>query len=83
MAIETQLLGGNGGSPFDIEAVKSLAVRSGARIDALILNGSRHGGTGGTEKPGLEFLPDEYIDRMVIRHHARIDNLEIHTNSRH
>jgi hypothetical protein len=80
MSIETRAFGGNGGDPFDIEAVKSLGFRSWARIDALLLNDSRYGGTGGRESTTLDFHPDEYIDHMVIRHWARIDAVEIHTN---
>ena len=80
MAIETKNFGGNGGNQFEIEAVKSLGLRSGGRIDALLLNGTRHGGNGGVEGTTLEFHPDEYIDRIVIRHGSRIDRIEIHTN---
>ena len=80
MSIAIRTFGGNGGGPFDIEAVKSVGFRSGDRIDALLLNGSRYGGAGRRESTTLEFHPDEYIDRIAIRHGARIDAIEIHTN---
>jgi hypothetical protein len=80
MSIVTEAFGGNGGTLFEIEAVKSLGVRSHARIDALLLNGSRRGGAGGTEREILEFHPDEYINYLAIKSGARVDRLEIGTN---
>lgn len=80
MSILTQPFGREGGREFDIEAVKSLGFRSGGRIDALLLNGTRHGGNGGKEGTTLEFQPNEFIESITIRHGARIDAIEIHTN---
>lgn len=81
MSIVTKPFGRDGGREFDIEAVKSLGFRSGGRIDALLLNGIRHGGNGGKEGTTREFQPDEFIESITIRHGARIDAVEIHTNA--
>ena len=62
MAIEIGSFGGNGVTEFSIEAVQSWGLRAGARIDALLLNGSRHGGTGGNETTTRDFNSDEYIE---------------------
>jgi hypothetical protein len=82
MSIETKAFGGNGGShSFDIEAVKSLGLRYGDLIDALLLNGRRPGGGGGVEGTIVEFHPDEYIDRITIRPGGRVIHaLTISTN---
>lgn len=66
MSIVTKPVGGNGGKPFAIEAVRTIGFRSGKRVDALLLNGSRKGGKGGSESVVLELQGDEYIDHMEI-----------------
>ncbi|MEM9043115.1 MAG: hypothetical protein AAGC81_00350 [Pseudomonadota bacterium] len=40
MTIQTLALGGDGGKAFEIEAIQEICVRSGERIDALLLNGA-------------------------------------------
>lgn len=80
MTIETRALGGEGGKPFDIEAIQEVGVRSGERIDALFLNGDRHGGGGGKERERFTLLQDEYIEYLAVRHGRKIDRLEFRTN---
>lgn len=80
MTIQTLAFGGDGGKPFDIEAVSEIGVRSGERIDALLLNGSRRGGRGGRERERFTLLNDEYIDYIRVRHGRLIDRLEFRTN---
>ena len=55
-------------------------LRSGSRIDALILNNQKFGGNGGKESRQLEFQGEEYIEKLVIRHGSRIDSIELTTN---
>jgi len=86
MAFRTDHFGGgnpfnnNPGSPFPVQSARSLGLRSGNAIDALILNGQRFGGTGGTITSELELSPDEYIDDVVIRSDHHVDFLEFRTN---
>ncbi|MEC7119861.1 MAG: hypothetical protein VXW65_08180, partial [Pseudomonadota bacterium] len=50
-------IGGDGGSPFAIvptSQISSLQFAGGAIIDAVIINGTRHGGTGGTMSHTLD-----------------------------
>ena len=66
MSIVTKPIGGDGGKSFEIEAVRTIGFRSGNRVDAIILNGSRKGGGGGSESKVLELQGDEYIEHMEI-----------------
>ncbi|MEM9798561.1 MAG: jacalin-like lectin [Pseudomonadota bacterium] len=66
MSIVTKPIGGDGGKSFGIQAVRTIGFRSGNRVDALVLNGSRKGGNGGRESKVLELQGDEYIEHMEI-----------------
>lgn len=66
MSIVTKPIGGDGGKSFAIEAVRTIGFRSGNRVDAILLNGSRKGGGGGRESQVLELQGDEYIEHMEI-----------------
>lgn len=66
MSIVTTPIGGDGGKSFEIQAVRTIGFRSGNRVDALVLNGSRKGGKGGSESQVLELQGDEYIEHMEI-----------------
>ena len=66
MSIVTKPIGGDGGKSFEIAAVRTIGFRSGNRVDALVLNGSRKGGGGGRESQVLELQGDEYIEHMEI-----------------
>jgi hypothetical protein len=72
--------GGGGGSKFDPEYIKSLAIRSGSGVDAIIINEEIHGGGGGSLSTTLEFDSDEYICSVDIRSGSRVDNLVFTTN---
>jgi len=80
MSIEVIALGGDGGRRFEEQAVKSIGVRSGKRIDALLLNNQRFGGKGGKERRVLELQGDEYINAMSIRHGRLIDQISLTTS---
>ncbi|MGF1553694.1 MAG: jacalin-like lectin [Paracoccaceae bacterium] len=80
MSIETMYFGGRGGKEFGIAGFEEIGLRSGNRIDALLLDGERHGGNGGWAQSGLSLSSDEYIDQLSIRSDSRIDRLELRTN---
>ncbi len=76
----TEEFGGGGGSPFLQTGIRTIALRHGKRVDAIIINGQQYGGDGGELTNTLTLAPDEYIARMEIRHGANIDRLVIVTN---
>jgi hypothetical protein len=80
MSIETIYFGGRGGEEFDIAGFEEVGLRSGNRIDALLLDGERHGGNGGGAQSALSLSSDEYIDQVTVRSGSRIDRLELRTN---
>jgi hypothetical protein len=72
--------GGDGGSQFAADSIQSLAIRSGAEVDAIIINGKKNGGDGGGLSTTLIFDSDEYISQVTIRSGSRVDNLVFTTN---
>lgn len=74
------VLGENGGNAFTAVAPSQIQLRHGAFVDAIILNGRRHGGTGGNATGVLQLRAEEYINRMVVRHGRFVDRIEITTN---
>lgn len=72
--------GRDGGDPFSTDVVRSLAIRSGSEVDALIVNGRRHGGEGGSPSNTLVFDNDEFISSITLRCGARIDQVSLVTN---
>lgn len=72
--------GGDGGSQFDADYIQSLAIRTGSEVDAIIINGNKHGGDGGSMSTTLVFDTDEYISSVKIRSGSRVDNLTFTTN---
>jgi hypothetical protein len=72
--------GGGGGSEFAADYIQSLAIRSGSEVDAIIINGTKHGGGGGSMSTTLIFDSDEYISAITIRSGSRVDNLQFTTN---
>lgn len=80
MSIQTIALGGDGGKSFDEQTVRSIGFRSGERVDAILLNGERHGGNGGKERLVFELQPDEYIDEMTVWRGGRIHRIKLSTS---
>ena len=78
--ISRAAFGGNGGRQFSPIAPLYVSMRAGGWIDALILNGTQHGGNGGYNRGVLQFLPNEYINRAVIGAGIYVDQLEFYTN---
>lgn len=78
--LTTRSFGGNGGNPFNQRGIKTLTIRHGAYVDAIIINGEQFGGNGGQLSNTITFAPNEFIARIEIRHGSYIDFLEITTN---
>ena len=78
--IQRSSFGGSAGTPFHPVDPSRLSMRSGAWIDALILDGHQYGGNGGGRAGDLDLLTSEYISRAVIGAGVYVDQLEFHTN---
>ncbi len=72
--------GGNGGTEFPLEAVKSIAIRHGVNVDAIVVNGTKHGGSGGTATKTLELAAGEYINKIEVSSSLFVNYLKITTN---
>ena len=55
-------------------------MRTGAFVDAVILNGRQYGQNGGNAGQVLNLRDEEYINRIVVRHGQLVDRLELYTN---
>lgn len=73
--------GRDGGDQFSAEYIKSIALRTGSEVDAIIINGNQHGANGGDKSATLVFDPDEFISTIQIRSDSRIDYLKFITNT--
>lgn len=76
-------LGGGGGRTFsrvDLQEGSSIALRTGRLVDAIILNGVRRGGTGGSATNTLTLRPGEYINSFEIRSGSVVDFIRFTTN---
>ena len=76
----TWVAGSSGGDPFGAAAVSSIRVSGGNFVDALVINGSRYGGSGGSLSEKLVLRSGEYINCVVVRQGDFLDRLEFHTN---
>ena len=54
---ETKSYGGSGGSYFAPQPVRSIAIRAGRLVDAVVINGVRYGGGGGSQTHTLVLNP--------------------------
>ncbi|MEM1299176.1 MAG: jacalin-like lectin [Pseudomonadota bacterium] len=66
MTIRNIAIGHNHGTNFDIEVVRSIGFRFTSRVEAILLNGTRHGDNQGHETETLEMQPEEYISRLEV-----------------
>jgi hypothetical protein len=81
MGIQTVEYGGNGGRPFDMQAVHSVGVHWGGHIDALVLNGQLLGGPGADHLDPEVFLQqDEFISGFELRYGDVLTALNFFTN---
>ncbi|NUQ24166.1 MAG: hypothetical protein HUU34_09440 [Saprospiraceae bacterium] len=60
-------LGGDDGGVFNPVIVQSVAIRHGNHIDAIIINGTQHGGGGGSLTDTLTLGDGEYISSLEVR----------------
>ena len=72
--------GGNGGSPFGPVEPGTVQFRSGGWVDALIINGTPHGGGGGNPGVALRLASGEYITHVLVRSGDFVDYVEFITN---
>ncbi|WP_138472906.1 hypothetical protein [Poseidonocella sp. HB161398] len=87
MTIKNVAIGGNHGTDFDIETVRTIGFRTTNMVEAILLNGVRHGDDQGRETETLELQQDEYICRLVIynshdrkKNEDRIRGIEVTTS---
>lgn len=66
MTIQTIAIGGDHGTDFDIQAVRSIGFRATDMVEAILLNGERYGDKQGKETLVLDLQQDEYISRLVV-----------------
>lgn len=66
MTIQTIAIGGDHGTDFDIQAVRSIGFYASDMVKAILLNGNRYGDIQGKESVVLELQPDEYINKLVV-----------------
>jgi len=80
----TYSYGGDGGDAFDPVRVDgagaTLQLRSGNSVDAIIINGTRRGGEGGSLGDELTLASGEYVTQVVVREGGVVDRLEFTTN---
>ena len=79
-SIRTVGFGGFGGGQFDSIEPRTLQLRSGDYVDAIVLNGVRHGGQGGQLSGSLQLEPGEFITSVVVRSGVYVDRLVFTTN---
>jgi len=66
MSIQTTTLGGTHGTDFDIQAIHSIGFRATDMVEAIVLNGERHGDNQGRETDVLDMQQDEYIETLIV-----------------
>lgn len=73
--------GRNTGTPFDlIKNVKTIAMRGGSFVDAIIIDGMHFGGQGGNPTATLYVDPDDYISTIWISSGNVIDFIKFQTH---
>lgn len=80
--LTTESYGGNGGDFFLMSEIKSIQIFSGKYVDAIVINGFKHGGDGGQPSPMLNLVSDEIIVAINVRSGKYIDYLEFRTSKR-
>ncbi|WP_108258753.1 jacalin-like lectin [Mangrovicoccus ximenensis] len=75
------IFGGGGGSQFTAVAPSSIQLQHGKYVDAIILNGRQHGGTGGMRPMGMRLGPGEYINRVQVRSGKLVDRVFFTTST--
>lgn len=73
--------GGEGGNPFDMEYPTSIGMRHGRFVDALLLNGTQHGGMGGDNPTQVALNGDDYWSEFEVHAGKYIDFLRFKSAS--
>ena len=73
--------GGNGGAEFSSEYPSSIGIRTGQYIDALILNGMQHGGSGGSNPSTFQLSPEDYWTEFVLRSGTLVDYISLRSKN--
>ena len=71
----TRTFGGNGGGNFADQFPDKLGLRAGNRVDALVLNGVRYGGSGGSNPQEIDLGANDYWCEFQLRSGEAIDYL--------
>ena len=77
---KTVTFGGSGGGYFAPQPVRSIAIRAGRLVDAVVINGVRYGGGGGSQTHTLTLGHYEYISEVTVRSQRLVDYIKITTN---
>jgi hypothetical protein len=80
--LEGKSFGGQGGNPFVPRGIRTIAIRSGERIDAIIINGERFGGNGGKLSDTLTLAENEYISKVTVKSGTLVDYIKIETSEK-
>lgn len=74
---QTFTYGGNGGGEFGPRSPDKVGIRTGAMVDAIIINGERFGGMGGGNPTIVDLGPDDYWSEFHVRSGSMIDYLKL------
>jgi hypothetical protein len=77
MQRRTLTFGGGGGGPFNGGHPGSLGLRGGSLLDAIIINGQKYGGDGGSATNIETLSPGEYWNSIYVRSGSLIDHLKL------
>jgi hypothetical protein len=77
----TMTFGGPGGKPFGAQSPRAIGIRGGQYVDALVLNGSRHGGLGGAHPEVKELNDDDYWNAFSVMAGKYVDQLRFNASN--
>ena len=77
MVRRTMVLGGGGGTAFGLTNPKSIGLRSGPLVNAIIINGLQHGGGGGSATSIESLDGDDYWSQILVHSGNVIDYLSL------
>jgi hypothetical protein len=80
---KTLEFGGQGGDGFAMEYPTTIGFRTGAEVDAVNLNGARHGGGGGQPTPELTLDQDDYWSEFEVHSGGRVDYVRLRSKQGH
>ncbi len=78
---KTLEFGDEGGTPFDMEYPASIGIRHGDYVDALLINGTQHGGMGGVNPTQVALSGDDYWSEFEVHAGQYVDFLRFKSTS--